>query len=292
MSPVLRLVRSEQRLFRRDPVGLLFVVAFPVLVVLLIAGSFEPDDPSFGGAPPADYYLASCLGVVLRRRGVRPPPSHLAGYRGHGVVRRFAASHGPGWALPTAWGVVAASLCLLGVGTVVATMALAYGLPAMADPVVVVLALVLGIAMCISIGLVLGMLLPVGPLGPRASAWSCSSPRSSSAAAAPRRHAWRHADRRRRACPPPTWCGRCNGAGSASAAGRTRPGHHRHGRRRRHRRMGRADPPGPVVRPVARGRSVPVEDRRLGDAAQTVLDGGGPGGAHALDVVEIVDGAA
>lgn len=160
MSPVLRLVRSEQRLFRRDPVGLLFVVAFPVLVVLLIAGSFEPDDPSFGGAPPADYYLASYLGVVLAAVAFVLLPSHLAGYRERGVVRRFAASHFPGWALPTAWGVVAASLCLLGVGTVVATMALAYGLPAMADPAVVVLALVLGIAMCISIGLLLGMLLP------------------------------------------------------------------------------------------------------------------------------------
>ena len=44
-----KLVRTEWRLFLREPLAMAFVVAFPVITALVIGGVFDDDDPAFGG---------------------------------------------------------------------------------------------------------------------------------------------------------------------------------------------------------------------------------------------------
>lgn len=159
-AAVTRLVRTEAKLFLREPVSLLFVLAFPVLVVVILGGVFEPDDAGFGGATPSDYYIAAYVGVVLAAVGLVTLPAHLAGYRERGVLRRFQASHFPPWALPAAWAVVATMLSILGFAVLLATAHLTYGIPPIDDPAGTLVAVSLATLTYVSVGILLGLLLP------------------------------------------------------------------------------------------------------------------------------------
>jgi ABC-2 type transport system permease protein len=155
-----RLVRSEAKLFVREPVSLLFVLAFPALVVLILGGVFEADDPAFGGAAPSDFYVAAYVGVVVAAVAFVMLPVHLASYRERGVLRRFDASHFPPWTLPAAWAVVATGLCLAGIVVMLATAQLAYGVPAVQHPAATAAAMAMTIAAYVSVGILLGLVLP------------------------------------------------------------------------------------------------------------------------------------
>jgi ABC-2 type transport system permease protein len=64
--------------------------------MLIIGGSFGTDpDPSFDGANPSHWYVASYLTVVIAATGLIMMPVHLASYRERGVLRRFAAAGFP-----------------------------------------------------------------------------------------------------------------------------------------------------------------------------------------------------
>ena len=66
MKNVLKLVRTELRLVAREPLVLAFVFAFPIITVLVIAGSFGADDAhSFANVNPSQWYVASYLAVVI-----------------------------------------------------------------------------------------------------------------------------------------------------------------------------------------------------------------------------------
>lgn len=155
-----RLLRTEAKLFTREPVSLIFVVAFPALTVLILGGVFDPNDPGFGGAKPSDYYVAAYFGVVLAAVGLIMLPVHLASYRERGVLRRFQASHFPPWSLPAAWLGVGALMSVVGFASLVLTAAVSYGLPSIQDLPGTAAAIVLATFTYLSIGLLLGLLLP------------------------------------------------------------------------------------------------------------------------------------
>lgn len=155
-----RLITTEAKLFLREPVGLIFVFVFPILTVLIIGSSFEPDDPAFGGVAPSAYYIAAYIGVVLAAVGLVMLPVHLASYRERGVLRRFTASQFPPWALPVAWIAVATALTVAAIATLLVTTQFVFGVPAVNDVPVTLLGLGLGIWTSINTGIVLGMALP------------------------------------------------------------------------------------------------------------------------------------
>ncbi len=102
MNAVLKLVRTELRLVLREPLVLAFVFAFPIVTVLVIAGSFGAGDAhSFANVFPSQWYVASYLSVVIGAIGLVMVPVHLAGYREKGVLRRFAAAGFPRWSSPS-----------------------------------------------------------------------------------------------------------------------------------------------------------------------------------------------
>ena len=92
MQPFTRLTWVELKLFIREPFAVIFTFAFPILVMVVITGAFDRDDPAFGGAPPVDYYLSSYIGVVIAAIGLIAIPVHLATYWERGILRRFRAS--------------------------------------------------------------------------------------------------------------------------------------------------------------------------------------------------------
>ncbi len=155
-----RLLWTEIKLVLREPVVVIFVLAFPAMTVLVLGGVFGPNDPSFEGIDPSQWFVAAYLGVVIATTGLIMLPVHIAGYRHAGVSRRFRVSRFPSWALPFTQFLL--GLVMTGIGVVVLLVVahLSYGIPPVADPTATVAGAVMGALSFISVGVMLGSLFP------------------------------------------------------------------------------------------------------------------------------------
>jgi ABC-2 type transport system permease protein len=160
MNVTRRLLTSELRLLLREPLVLAFVFAFPVITVLVLGGVFDEHDTGFEGALPSDFYIAAYFGVVIAAVGLIMLPVHIASYREAGVLRRFDAAGFPRWAFPVSQVAMGAVFVAGGAMTLLATAAVAYGLPPVEDVAGTTVGIVAGSLMFISIGVLLGTLLP------------------------------------------------------------------------------------------------------------------------------------
>jgi ABC-2 type transport system permease protein len=159
-SPSRRLLAAELRLFARDPLTLTFVVVFPVVTMLIIGGSFG-DEPGHGfPVAPSHWYVASYVTVVVGATGLVMLPVHIASYRERGVLRRFAAAGFPRWSFAAAE--IAVGLVAVAVATalLLAVAAPVYGVPRVDQPLRVAAGLVVGTVAFVSLGVLLGTLLP------------------------------------------------------------------------------------------------------------------------------------
>ena len=156
-----RLIKAELRLMTRDPLVLTFVFAFPVVTMLIIGGAFGTrPNPGFNHVNPAHWYVASYLTVVIAAVGLVMLPVHLASYRERGVLRRFAAAGFPRWSFALAQLVVGLITIAVACALLLAVAAPVYGLPALHDGWRVAAALALGAVGFVSLGVLLGTLLP------------------------------------------------------------------------------------------------------------------------------------
>jgi ABC-2 type transport system permease protein len=156
-----RLLRAELKLMLRDPLVLTFVFVFPVLTMLIIGGSFgTKPDPGFANQNPAHWYVASYLTVVIAATGLIMLPVHLASYRERGVLRRFAAAGFPRWSFALAQLVVGLVAVAAASAIELAVAAPVYGVPALHEAWRVALGIGLGAVAFVSIGVLLGTLLP------------------------------------------------------------------------------------------------------------------------------------
>lgn len=161
MRTTMRLIRTELRLVLREPLVLAFVFAFPIVTVLVIAGSFGTKDAhSFGFVEPSKWYVASYLAVVIAAIGLVMVPVHLAGYRERGVLRRFAAAGFPGWSFSVAQLAVGVILTLVASAVLMMFAGAAYGVPGVKSPVATVAAVLLGAVAFTSLGLLIGTAVP------------------------------------------------------------------------------------------------------------------------------------
>ena len=160
-TDVVRLVRTELRLMRRDPLTLTFVFAFPVVTMLIIGGAFgTKPDPSFGWVNPAHWYVASYFTVVIAAMGLVMLPVHLAAYRERGVLRRFAAGGFPRWSFALSQLATGFVAVFLASAVLLAVAAPVYGIPAPDEWGRVVAATLLGTLAFTSLGVFLGTVLP------------------------------------------------------------------------------------------------------------------------------------
>jgi ABC-2 type transport system permease protein len=156
-----RLVKAELRLMTRDPLVLTFVFAFPIVTMLIIGGAFgTAPDPGFDYTNPAHWYVASYLTVVIAAVGLVMLPVHLASYRERGVLRRFAAAGFPRWSFAIAQLIVGLLTTAVACALLLAVAAPVYGIPALHDSWRVLAAVGLGAVAFVSIGVLLGSLLP------------------------------------------------------------------------------------------------------------------------------------
>jgi ABC-2 type transport system permease protein len=160
MTTVRKLVRAELRLLLREPLTLAFVFAFPTITVLVLGGVFGSDDPAFQGIEPAHWYIAGYAAVVIAAIGLVMLPVHLASYREHGVLRRFAAAGFPRWSFALAELIVGLIVTAVSIATLLVTAGLVYGLPSLHHPWYVVAGVVVGAVAFVSLGLLLGSVAP------------------------------------------------------------------------------------------------------------------------------------
>jgi ABC-2 type transport system permease protein len=161
MTAVRRLIAAELRLMTRDPLVLTFVFAFPIVTMLIIGGAFgTAPNPGFDHTDPAHWYVASYLTVVFGAVGLVMVPVHLASYRERGVLRRFAAAGFPRWSFAIAQLVVGLLTSAVACALLLIVAAPVYGIPALHDWWRVAVALPLGAVAFVSLGVLLGSLLP------------------------------------------------------------------------------------------------------------------------------------
>jgi ABC-2 type transport system permease protein len=157
----LRLVRTELTLVRRDPLVLTFVLVFPIVTMLIIGGAFGTDpDPAFAGQNPSQWYVASYFTVVIASTGLVMLPVHLAAYRERGVLRRLAAAGFPRWSFALAEMVIGLATIAVAGAALLVVAAPVYGIPPVHDLGRVLAGLVFGSIGFVSIGVLLGSLLP------------------------------------------------------------------------------------------------------------------------------------
>jgi ABC-2 type transport system permease protein len=91
------LVRSEVRLAWRQPVGLVFGLGLP-LVLLVVFGSipgFRHAQANLGGATYFGVYLPILVTLVLAALGLASLPTPVATYREQGILRRLSTTPVP-----------------------------------------------------------------------------------------------------------------------------------------------------------------------------------------------------
>ena len=168
MKLLLKLVWVEAKLFVREPLSMIFTFAFPLFMLVVLAGVFgneidvsDPEDlKAWRRVGPMDYYAPAYVGLVMASIGLIALPLRLAGYRENGVLRRFRAA---GLSLLTVIGSqVVMGLALMGIAAVgIAVLShVLYGSITPQSFLMVVAAYAIGTMCFVAIGVALGAVLP------------------------------------------------------------------------------------------------------------------------------------
>ncbi len=165
MARVRKLAWVETKLFVRDPLTLVFTLAFPLIMFFVLAEVFgnstaDRDEVVYRGIGAIDYYVPAYAALVAAAVGLVSLPVHVASYREHGVFRRLHASGLSVWSLLAAELVVAVALTVLGAALVLAAAATAYRNEQPRAPVQTVALLLLVALTYAAIGILLGAVLP------------------------------------------------------------------------------------------------------------------------------------
>jgi ABC-2 type transport system permease protein len=161
MSTIARLGWIELKLLVREPFTVLFVFAFPLVILLVQAGIFgsEPDE-AFGGAVPIDYYVAGYIGTVIAALALVGTPVHLAMYRERGILRRMTASAVSIQTVLLSQLLVGVIMAAFGGVVLVVATAVIYGVGSPVSTPGVLISFLLGSVSFVTLGLFLGVLLP------------------------------------------------------------------------------------------------------------------------------------
>ncbi|PTH84302.1 hypothetical protein C9J60_34575 [Streptomyces sp. A244] len=87
-------LRSEFRLFRREPGSLFWVLLFPSLLLGILGSvpSFREAQDGLGGLRTVDVYVPVSVLIALIMAGVQAMPPVLTGYRESGILRRLSTT--------------------------------------------------------------------------------------------------------------------------------------------------------------------------------------------------------
>ncbi|EST38862.1 hypothetical protein N566_05260 [Streptomycetaceae bacterium MP113-05] len=129
-------LRSEARLFGREPGALFWIVVFPslLLTVLGLVPAFREPDASLDGLRVIDLYVHVAVLLSMTVAGVQALPTVLVGYRERGILRRLSATPVGPRALIGAQLVLHGAAVLASIVLAVAVARLAFGVPLPEQP--------------------------------------------------------------------------------------------------------------------------------------------------------------
>jgi ABC-2 type transport system permease protein len=157
---------TEVKLLTREPHVLVLTLAFPILLMFLLAAAFaDHGGPVFADLDGTQFYVTAYLSAAISVMGYMGTPTHLAGYREGGVLRRFRAAAIPSHAVVLSQAAVLAILAAVGAVVMLVLAYLVFDIDAPASPVGVAAAFIVGIMAFAGIGALLGSIMP----GPRAA---------------------------------------------------------------------------------------------------------------------------
>ena len=161
MRAVSRMTWVELKLLVREPFTLLFVFVFPIVVLLVLSGVFGAEaEEEWGGTTPANYYVAAYIGTVIAALALISVPVHLATYRERGILRRLTASSVAGWTVLLSQLIVGVVLATVGSIALIVAAFLIYDVELPVAIPAMILAFFIGAISFITLGLLLGILMP------------------------------------------------------------------------------------------------------------------------------------
>lgn len=153
-SPAAAVLRTESRLFAREPGSLFWILVFPTVLLLIIGlvPSFRVVSDELGGRRVVDLYVPVAVLLGLITAGLQAMPPVLTGYRERGVLRRMATTPVRPAALLTAQLVLHGAAALVSALLAVAVGRIAYGVELPGQPAGYLLALLLTTAAALALG--------------------------------------------------------------------------------------------------------------------------------------------
>ena len=152
----------ELKLFLREPLTVLFALVLPLLVLFVMGGVFgnEAEADVYRGVGAMNYYVPAYIALVAASVGLISLPTHLAGNRERGVLKRYRASSMPSWAVVGAQVAVTFLISTVSALTLVLAAMSVYDVTGPDDPLLVIAGFVLVALAFSSLGVLLGALLP------------------------------------------------------------------------------------------------------------------------------------
>ncbi|MDH6587400.1 ABC-2 type transport system permease protein [Streptomyces sp. SAI-133] len=153
-------LRTEVRLFRREPGAVFWILLFPTLLLVILGSvpSFRHHDPDLGGLRTIDVYVpvAVLLGLIVG--GLQSMPQTLTGYRERGILRRMSTTPVRPAALLTAQMTVYGGAALASALLALAVGRFAFDVRLPEQPLGYLLALVLAVLAALALGAVVSSL--------------------------------------------------------------------------------------------------------------------------------------
>ncbi|MCX6030599.1 MAG: ABC transporter permease [Chloroflexi bacterium] len=156
-----KLIWTECKLYFRMPIMAFFTLVIPVLLVLLFGSIFgnEPS-PQYGGYGTVDLSVPAYTALIIALSALISLTITLANYRERGILRRFRATPISPAAVLGAQLIMQFVITLAGMGLLVLTGKLAFGLRFDGDALSVLAAFTLSCLSFLAFGMVLAGLMP------------------------------------------------------------------------------------------------------------------------------------
>ncbi|MCL6674113.1 ABC transporter permease [Streptomyces sp. NPDC101209] len=153
-------LRTEVRLFRREPGAIFWILLFPTLLLVILGSipGFREHQSDLGGLRTIDVYVpvAVLLGLIVG--GLQSMPQTLTGYRERGILRRMATTPVRPSALLSAQMAVYGGAALASALLALVTGRLAFGVRLPEQPLGYLLALLLAVLVALALGSVVSAL--------------------------------------------------------------------------------------------------------------------------------------
>jgi len=161
-TPTRAVLRTEARLFAREPGSLFWIMLFPVALLCILGAvpTFRDPQPELGGLRTIDLYIPVTVLLSMIMAALMAMPPVLMGYRERGILRRLRTTPvSPGTVLLTQAALHAAAV-LVSLVLLLAVGRLAFDIALPGSVLGYAVALLLAIAAAFSMGAVVAAVSP------------------------------------------------------------------------------------------------------------------------------------